>query len=538
MALALTTRLDRLDRRVGAHPGSVGSLSTAPPPSPPPPPVTPAALATLEANWERWLHALFPQYLADPTGAPVPFAPHHAAFWQWLWGLERGVRPRPFVGIWPRGGAKSTSAELGCVALGARRTRKYGLYVCETQAQADDHVGNIGGMLESPRVGRAYPDLATRRVGKYGASAGWRRNRLRTAAGFTIDAIGLDAAARGAKLDEDRPDFLVLDDLDSELDSTATTEKKITVLSRKLLPAGAADLAVLAIQNLVLTGGIFAQLADGRADFLRDRLVSGPHPALLGLATEPREGRAVIVAGTPTWAGQDVPRCQAMVDDMGLTAFLAECQHDVGAPAGGLFDHLQFAHIRPEDIPWGTLVSTVVWVDPAVTATDNSDANGLQVDALAADGTIYRLYSWEGRAPPEQTLIHALLKAVEYRATAVGVETDQGGETWMSVYREAWRTLVGAGLVPADARMPAFTAAKAGAGHGPKAHRAQQMLADYERGRFVHVLGTHATLERALRRFPKVKPFDLVDAAYWAWWSVGRHQPVDRTRVRPVFVSG
>jgi phage terminase large subunit-like protein len=65
--------------------------------------------------------------------------------------------------------------------------------------------------------------------------------------------------------------------------------------------------------------------------------------------------------------------------------------------------------------------------------------------------------------------------------------------------------------------MPRFKSAKAGAGHGSKTHRASQMLADYERGRIVHVTGTHRTLERALKRFPVKKPYDLVDASYWAW---------------------
>jgi hypothetical protein len=43
------------------------------------------------------------------------------------------------------------------------------------------------------------------------------------------------------------------------------------------------------------------------------------------------------------------------------------------------------------------------------------------------------------------------------------------------------------------------------------------MVADYERGRVVHVLGHHEILERALRRFPVAKPYDLHDAAYWSW---------------------
>jgi hypothetical protein len=463
-----------------------------------------------------WLLTLFPQYLADAAGRPIPFAQHHAAFWDWVWAIRRGGRPRPFVAVWPRGGAKSTSAELACVAVGAMATRRYGLYVCESQDQADDHVQNVAALLESPLVEVFYPDLAARLVGKYGNSKGWRRNRLRTLAGFTVDALGLDSAARGVKLESDRPDFLIFDDLDGGLDSQQTTARKIKTMTRKLLPAGAADAAVLGVQNLVQPDGVFAQLADGRADFLADRILSGPHPALRDLAYEQRDGRCVLVAGAPTWAGQDLARCQEMVDDFGISAFLAECQHAVDAPPGGMYDLVGFRHCARDAVP--DLVRVVCWCDPAVTDTDQSDANGIQIDGLAPSGDIYALYSWEQRSSPLETLKQAIRKALEYRAECVGVETDQGGETWQSVYREACRALIASGECAEDAAFPRFKSDKAGAGHGPKAHRQAQVLADYEKGRIVHVLGeTHAVLERALRRFPLTKPLDLADARYWAW---------------------
>ena len=179
--------------------------------------------------------------------------------------MRAGERSRPFVGIWPRGFGKSTSTELACAAIAARQTRRYALYVCESQDQADDHIANVAGMLESRRFEDAYPDVAERRLNKYGSSRGWRRNRLRTASGFTIDAIGLDVAARGVKLDEDRPDLLIFDDLDGKLDTAATTDKKLATLTHTLLPAASDAPAVLAIQNLVIPDGIFARLADGSA---------------------------------------------------------------------------------------------------------------------------------------------------------------------------------------------------------------------------------------------------------------------------------
>jgi hypothetical protein len=50
------------------------------------------------------------------------------------------------------------------------------------------------------------------------------------------------------------------------------------------------------------------------------------------------------------------------------------------------------------------------------------------------------------------------------------------------------------------------------------------MLADYERGNMIHVLGDHAVLEKSLRRFPVREPHDLTDASYWSWYDLrGRY---------------
>jgi hypothetical protein len=99
---------------------------------------------------------------------------------------------------------------------------------------------------------------------------------------------------------------------------------------------------VLGIQNLIIPDGIFTQLVDGRADFLTDRIVSGPHPALEGSNTRSvkirrrRRGTPVITAGTPTWEGQSVAKCQRLINRIGIRAFELECQHEVFGRAEGL----------------------------------------------------------------------------------------------------------------------------------------------------------------------------------------------------------
>jgi hypothetical protein len=482
---------------------------------------------TIERDWRDWLAALFPDDRA-------PLAAHHAAFWDWLWAMPDASAPVPFVGIWPRGGAKSTNVERGCAALGALGRRRYALYVCGTQEQADKHVASVAAILDRPAVGAYYPLLTSPALNRFGSPKGWRRNRLRTAAGFTIDALGLNTAVRGIRIDDYRPDLIVIDDIDEAFDSSAVTDTRVELLTKKILPAGAPNMAVIAVQNLIGPDTVFARLArhDGAApiDMLHTRVVSGPYRALDDFEYRERAGGGYdIVRGIPTWAGQGRAECQAYIDTFGLTAFLSECQHEVDAPPGGMFDHLAFRRCEPRAVP--PLVDTVVWVDPAVTNKDRSDCQGIQADGRAADGTIYRLYSWEGRTTPLRAIIRALIVAVEHGASAVGVETDQGGDTWLSVYREAVVALAAGSddpdfpFPPLDARHVRFKEAKAGAGYGPKVQRAQQQLFAYERGTFVHVTGTHVALERALRRFPKTKPYDLADAAFWSWHDLTGGRP-------------
>jgi phage terminase large subunit-like protein len=294
---------------------------------PPPPPAIDAL------PWDKWLTKIAPSLTL--------FAEHHQRFWRHVWTIEPGERPRPFVAIWARGAAKSTSAELATIALGARGKRRYALYCSSTQEQADKHLDAIGALLESATIGQHYPAVANRAVNKYGSSRGWRRNRLTTASGFVVDAIGLATGTRGVRFEEQRPDLIIIDDVDELDDSPDATEKKIHTLTHTLLPAGSNDLAVIAIQNLVTSDGVFARFVPGArlpADFLLDRDVSGPMPAIDGMEVEQADGRFIITAGTATWDGQSKDIAQAQLNEWGYDAFMAEAQHQPRLRGDRLYD--------------------------------------------------------------------------------------------------------------------------------------------------------------------------------------------------------
>lgn len=395
-------------------------------------------LDELEAEpWHVWLAAVL------PSMCPAPFGQHHEEFWDWVWSIEVGIRPDPFIGVWARGGAKSTSAEAACVALGARRRRFYGLYVCGTQDQADDHVGNVASLLEAKEVEFWYPAMADRLVGKFGNARGWRRNRIRTAQGFTVDALGLDTAARGVKLENARPDFLVFDDIDDTNDGPRVVTKKIDALTKKLLPAGSNDLAVLGIQNLVHRDGVFARLVDGRAKFLARRYVSGPVPAVRGLVTEHHDGRDVVVAGEPSWAGQPIDTVQEQIDDWGLTAFRAEAQHDVASREGALWVADQLAAVRRAREDAINLARIVVGVDPSGGDGPDNDAQGIVVAGRCLRHKAWLLEDATVTLPPRGWGDAAVRAFLDWDADAFVVEANYGGDMAIEVIVGAVERAIG-----------------------------------------------------------------------------------------------
>ncbi len=303
------------------------------------------------------------------------------------------------------------------MAVAARQVRKYAWYVSNVQEQADDHVQNIASLLESPAIALRYPTLSDRRVGKFGSPRAWRRNRIWTRAGFVVDALGLDVASRGKKLEEQRPDLIIFDDIDSETDSELAVEKKMGTMTRKIIPAGAPHVAVLAVQNLIHENSIFSRLADGRADFLSTRKISGPHPAIRELTYELRydeikQRHAItITGGTSTWSGLPISRLQEIANDIGVRPFLAEYQHEKSAMHGKMYADVFSTSVHvmaPFKIPAHWYVDRAFdWGSSSPFATLwFAESNGEQVEVAPGvmrswpNGTIFVIaedYGWNGR---------------------------------------------------------------------------------------------------------------------------------------------
>lgn len=485
-----------------------------------------------EDDWRAWIPALFPSF------ASSPFGPHHAEFWEHVWSIQPGQPAPPFVAVWPRAQGKSAGCEMAAVALGIRGVRRYCIYISLNQELADHHVASVATLLQSDMVSMAYPSLGERKMDSYGHSKGWKRNRLHTEDGFVVDALGLDVATRGKRIDEQRPDLFIIDDVDSHEDTPLTVQKKIRALTRKILPAGSQDVAVLAVQNKVHPESIFARLSSRNqpgepepADFMANRIVSGPHPAVRDLKWVERyedDGRKryIITGGEPTWEGMPIAACQHQLDTFGIAGFLAEFQHDEPDLDGGMFGHLDFSDggpIRVSEAEVPTLVRKCVWVDPAVSKTDQSDSCGVTVAGLGTDRRYYFLWSYEQRATPLEALTVAVNASVEFGCDVLGVETDQGGDTWKVIYQQVLAKVMdklteeNGGQLPEGVRMPRYEYAKAGSAQMSKMDRLDHMRAEYDLGRIKHVGSGAHVLERGLKRFPRYPPLDAADSSWHAW---------------------
>jgi hypothetical protein len=276
-------------------------------------------------SWHDWVEKY------APKAAEYPHSEHHAQAWEWFEDLSPGIRPPAFIACWPRGHGKSTTAEHASARSGIRGRRKFCLYVSGTQEAADRHVGEIEQVLAECGVGR--------KLDRYGRSAGWSQSRLIAENGFTVLAFGLDAKTRGVKIENQRPDLIILDDIDEPGDSSDVARKKYETIVQTVLPAGSRDCAIAFIQNKIHAGSVMSQMLSGDLDMLRNRVETPVLVAVDGLDYEEFDGpdgrpRYRITKGTPTWEGKPLSACEQEMNDFGLISFLRECQQEVGA--GGL----------------------------------------------------------------------------------------------------------------------------------------------------------------------------------------------------------
>jgi hypothetical protein len=472
----------------------------------------------LPAAWRARVPALFVDYFWFPFSAP------HEALWAWENEITAQSSPRPFVAIWPRGRGKSTTAEAAVADMAIRGARRYCLYVCSTQDQADKHTQTIARMLESDAVAQYAPNIGRPKVSQNGNRI-WNRKMVTTATGFTVEAIGLDKAVRGQKIDWARPDLIVFDDIDEKHDSETTTTKKEDTVTTSIIPAGATNCAVLFTQNLIHANSIARRLSRSpnkaeAATYLMRRQVSGPFVAVDGLQyMQVQDGdlwRWAITAGQSPWAGFDLAICEDEINRVGPNAFELESQHNVdGDREGALLTQADFDRTRKtaEQVP--DLVRIAIGVDPPGGVTEC----GIVCVGKAKIGTDWHGFTIDDASSPkgarsEDWALDILKCYHRNKADIIFVETNYGGDMATGNIRQTKWT-GDDGKVIVDGSKVKIEAVHATRG---KVVRAEPVATAFQQGRGHHV-GSLDLLEREWRQYvqgDKDSP-NRLDAEVWAY---------------------
>lgn len=470
----------------------------------------------LPSDWRERVPALFAAYFWYPFSEP------HEVLWEWENAIQRDSSPRSFVAIWPRGRGKSTTTEAVVADLAIRDARTYCLYVCGTQDQADKHVQTVARMLESNAVAQYAPDIGKPKVSSNGNKT-WNRKMVTTATGFTVEAIGLDKAVRGQKIDWARPDCIVFDDIDEVHDSELTTTKKEEIVTSSIIPAGSVNCALLFVQNLIHGNSIASRLAkqpneQGAAHYMMTRIISGPFAAVDGLRYEQRQTgdvwQWVITEGTSIWNGYDLSICQDEINRVGPSAYIRESQNDVdNDDPNALMSAEDFERTRVTTHP--PLARIAVAVDPPGGATEC----GIVAVGKAKVGNDWHGYTLEDATQPkgvtpERWALEVLKCYYRHSADVVFVERNYGGDMVKAVVRQTkWLDDEGNVIVDGSKiRIEEVTATRG------KLVRAEPVATVFQQGRGHHV-GRFDALEKEWRQYvpgDKDSP-NRLDAEVWGY---------------------
>lgn len=159
-----------------------------------------------------------------------------------------------------RGSAKSTLVTLSYslwAILGVQR-KKFVLIVCQTQAQARQHMMNLRRELEENKLLRS--DLGPFREESGGE---WAMSSLVFQnVDARISIASLDQSIRGIRHHEHRPDLIILDDIE-DMNSTKTMEsrnKTFDWFTREIMPLGDVGTRIILVGNLLHEDSLMMRL--------------------------------------------------------------------------------------------------------------------------------------------------------------------------------------------------------------------------------------------------------------------------------------
>jgi phage terminase large subunit-like protein len=402
-------------------------------------------------------------------------------------------KPRRDAWIAPRKGAKSTwlFVILALWAL-AHGHRRFVLAFAHNSEQAIGHLNTLRAELSgNPLLVEDFPELEA-------AKTPGARDSMRTVTrgGATMAARGIDSQALGIKSGAQRPDLILLDDIEpgGSAYSMNARGKRLATLVESILPMNE-DAIVQLAGTVTMLGSITHDLvlhAIGErtaAWIVETEFEAHYYPAIIPAGG----GRPERSLWPAMWSLAWLKSKRGTPERPSRSFALNYMNRPEGG--GGLYwthdlivhdPHFQSAHY-------------VLTVDTAVTQGARSDMTAIVITGISADGRRMCVeYAFAGRITGTELRAHMwALKAQNPTLTLAYVEGNQGGDRWREI------------LSP----MPEGLALEIGRPdrRGSKRDRCEWLLDQYARGAVVH-RSRFGALEDQMLAWPNVAHDDLLDA--------------------------
>jgi len=430
----------------------------------------------------------FPHHLKDQSGRITFGDPHLDWCAKGRTWVRKPVEPAEDRDAYvaPRGCGKSTwwylIMPLWAAAHGHTR---FTAAFADSSNQAEMHLQTVKHELETNELLRTdFPLLCSPALRSRGSTMSDHKGMLITKAGFVFAAKGIDSAALGMKVGEVRPDLILLDDIEPDESSYSAyqREKRLTTLRDAILPLNIYARVVL-VGTVTMPGSIVHALVNSA--------MSDPEPWIAEERFRVHHYRPIVARQDGTqrsiWPGKW--SLEYLLGIRHTRSFAKNFEND---PRGYQGDYWSQEDFRYGDLPTSR---TGLFVDPAVTTSSSSDFTGYSVTGYSpVERKCVVRYAQSLRHTPKQMAEHVLRLLQRFPEIKVlYVESNQGGDTWKSVFENLPIQLL---LKPHSEK---------------KEIRALDALHHYQTGRVLHA-EPFTDAEQEMITFPKAPHDDLVDS--------------------------
>jgi phage terminase large subunit-like protein len=362
----------------------------------------------------------------------------------------------------------------------------------DAASQAETHLMTFKNELDTNEYLQTdYPELCTPKIvsgtGRAIANNSWR---IVQSNDFIFDANGIDTNSLGKKVFGQRPDLIILDDIEKgekNYSEYQAGQQKNTVFD---------DIAPMNIYARMIFVGT-TTMPNSVMDQFRKFSEHPSDPELQWI-----NDQNVKVHYYPAIMTDDLGEERSVWEEKWSLEWLRSQRHlrdfaknYMNRPVNTDGTFWTDQDIIIEDV--GDYGNTIVSIDPAVTKNKVSDFTGVSVlsrgiDALG-NSVVYVRYSTQLKVSPSDLAERVKALVEEYDAGIIYVETNQGGDLWKDVFKN----------VPCKYRAKHQKLSKQ--------IRAGKALNYYQQGRVRHVQH-FPVLEEQMWSFPKVSHDDVLDS--------------------------